>query len=402
MIKEQEDLDIIAKEYSYNDKELKNEGIHYYDSINNVIDASYFLLKMLYQTVEIVKIKGEQNTDILIKKQAQNISNILEAANSVIMEDYDAPKEVDDSLKLLFSHKSGGKFLKEDYFFENMLVLLKYLQDLAIEENEKADFLQKEIMEAAETGCLGIIKHYLKENKERINKPIDEDDYTLLHYAAIYNKNKILEYLLSEGADTEVKNKKDGSTPLNDALNHELGDIDIKVVFTLLKHKADVNSVDNLGYSPLNIAASCLQDLEITQLLLDHDDSCINLIDDNGDTPLMAIVNSYGEVDLSLIQLLLAHGSDLTIKNKQNKNFLELVREEETLTESEKGQIMNIVNSTAQISQNNEMLTENDDADNNDVEMDITLREEYTPVIGNSIVPFDSYFDNNNSAMMEE
>jgi ankyrin repeat protein len=70
---------------------------------------------------------------------------------------------------------------------------------------------------------------------------------TPLHQAAYVGDMKIVEYLVSKGADIEAKNNR-GCTPIHScaAFGHD------KVLRFLISKGADVNSVDNYGWSPLD------------------------------------------------------------------------------------------------------------------------------------------------------
>ena len=54
---------------------------------------------------------------------------------------------------------------------------------------------------------------YLISNEANINVK-DEYGNTLLHYASLYGRSKIVKYLINKGADINKKNNK-GNTPLH-------------------------------------------------------------------------------------------------------------------------------------------------------------------------------------------
>src|SRR5437867_9525171 len=79
------------------------------------------------------------------------------------------------------------------------------------------------------------------------------DGWTPLHLAAFFGHAKIVELLLSRGADVAARSRNpNGNTPLHAALvgNHKL------VAGLLIGHGADVNAADAAGWRPLHLAAA--------------------------------------------------------------------------------------------------------------------------------------------------
>lgn len=89
---------------------------------------------------------------------------------------------------------------------------------------------------------------------------------TLLHIAAVRGYVNISEYLLSEGADIESKNNL-GYTPLG-YLCRSAGQIETARI--LIGKGADIDAKDPLGQTPLNNAVMYNDDNRIIDLLLDH------------------------------------------------------------------------------------------------------------------------------------
>lgn len=119
-----------------------------------------------------------------------------------------------------------------------------------------------------------------------------------------WNAAEGLPYLLKHGANTEIRDAH-GMTPLSAALER-MGWL-VSTVSTrraielLVKHGADVNSIDNAGNSCL--AKACL-DVEVTKLLLDHGATV---------TPDV-LIETIKKRDFDLLVLLLSRGADVNVR----------------------------------------------------------------------------------------
>ena len=97
-----------------------------------------------------------------------------------------------------------------------------------------------------------LVLNLLCKSNIHFKRPIDEHGNTFLHSAAECMHGRMVEMVLSYSSvnlDVNIKNLN-GVTPLHvAALNNT------EACATLLKHKADVNSITNLGYTPLQYAS---------------------------------------------------------------------------------------------------------------------------------------------------
>jgi ankyrin repeat protein len=82
-------------------------------------------------------------------------------------------------------------------------------------------------------------------------------------------------------------------------------------------NSADVNKVEDLGYSALAIAVA-RGHKDAAKILLDHGASA-NTQDEKGNTPLHYVSDNN---DLELARLLLDHGADLSLQNKSGNQPL--------------------------------------------------------------------------------
>ena len=104
-----------------------------------------------------------------------------------------------------------------------------------------------DIFDAVREGTVEDVKYFIE--KKRVNINVKDDGYTLLHWAAMDDKIEVVKYLISVGADVNVKDNK-YATPLHWAVHKG----SLEIVKLLVSAGADVNAKDNDGYMPLDIA----------------------------------------------------------------------------------------------------------------------------------------------------
>lgn len=99
----------------------------------------------------------------------------------------------------------------------------------------------------------------------------NDQDFTLLHYAAFRGQANIAKILLDKGADVNTRTKYE-QTPLHRAaLNGQVTMVDI-----LLANGADVNAKDRLGETPLDLSVERLMEgynrehMEVKEILEKH------------------------------------------------------------------------------------------------------------------------------------
>lgn len=122
---------------------------------------------------------------------------------------------------------------------------------------------------------------------------------TPLHCACFADKYEVIEYLLSKGADVNLRNRPN-ETPLMSACTFKAN---IRAIDLLIKHGADVNARDNEGRTPLY--ATCIHgEYEKTELLLKN--GAQNTTDVFGLTPL-SVACRASRVEIA--RLLLKYGA---------------------------------------------------------------------------------------------
>ncbi|GBN84991.1 hypothetical protein AVEN_151433-1, partial [Araneus ventricosus] len=159
-------------------------------------------------------------------------------------------------------------------------------------------------------------------------------DNTLLHIAAqSYKLNeKVVQKLINAGADIDLSTNV-GHTPLQFAvMSRNCG-----AVQALIKAGAQINVQNSFGRTALHYAVKtchprrqpphfhrmhavrCTRDKWILKRLLDHDNTNINPVDSEGETPLMwAVKYEY----LNAVKTLLKSGANPSIPNQKGQNCL--------------------------------------------------------------------------------
>lgn len=160
---------------------------------------------------------------------------------------------------------------------------------------------------AVAAGSLQIVQDLIKHGADVNRNDVFLYSFTPLHVAARHDQHVPLKVLLENGASVHTKDTHEGSTPLHLAESPE-------VVQTLLEFGAEINARNNLGQTPLHVAA--LQgNSNIVESLL-KSGAALNSRD-NGETPLH-VARKTGVV----IELLLEYGVDVNIKNENHETPL--------------------------------------------------------------------------------
>ncbi len=150
---------------------------------------------------------------------------------------------------------------------------------------------------------------------------VDEDGWTLLHWAADRRWGSCVEALLERGADANARTKAKElrgrariRLPADQTALH-LGATKAEVVRALLEHGGDVKARDENGSTPLH---KVWDNGEAAELLLQHGADA-NARDKEGETPLAKAMGFYytGARDA-----ILAHGGDVNAKNNEGKSLL--------------------------------------------------------------------------------
>ncbi len=166
--------------------------------------------------------------------------------------------------------------------------------ELAVQKNcvDTIEFLKKAqldldkgLLTAVQDGDLNKVEGLANRGASLDTK--DNNDWTLLHFAASSNKFDIVKFLLDKNANIKAK--------------------------------------DVYGNTPLHVAAQYDSKLEIVEFLLDKNASGINDVNNNGSTPLH--VATQGNKP-STVKLLLNRGARIEVKDSRNRTPLDLAKQE--------------------------------------------------------------------------
>ena len=211
--------------------------------------------------------------------------------------------------------------------FSLILILMLFLGGCA----SPAPNLQK-------TSDLGEIKLLIESDPSRINEK-DEGGNSLLHIAVRKKDIKLVQYLVSKGADVNIRNNNN-DTPLQIAVFFE----NVEILTLLVSNGANLNVTDFLGRTPLHDTVN-REHFQNTKYLISkgaeintqdvrsksplHDavldgnikiseylilkDANVNAKDEDGKAPLH-IASSEGYTEIA--RHLLTHGADINARDK--------------------------------------------------------------------------------------
>lgn len=209
---------------------------------------------------------GVQSSEELILKAKELEENVrrmknemLDAVRSKNLDKVKHLLEIDEKLKNAKSEDGKTAVLMTAYYRANEI------KELLLQKGAELN-----LYEAASVGNIARIKEIIGEVPKRINSH-SFDGYTPLGLAAHFGQEEATTYLLSYGADINLKGSdgKLNNTPLHASIagNH------INIVRILLKNCAEIDSqcegeLRN-GFTPLHVAVH-FNRLEIAKLLIEH------------------------------------------------------------------------------------------------------------------------------------
>jgi ankyrin repeat protein len=134
----------------------------------------------------------------------------------------------------------------------------------------------------------------------------NEDGYTLFHVAVInYTDRDILNLLLENGkVDINETTTEYGETALHMAIQNS----NTATAEFLLSKGANLNVTDIFGRTPLHLAVKYAKDMDIVELLLNHKDVDVNLMDDYGQNALDYAMENENGLDERIANLLKEKG----------------------------------------------------------------------------------------------
>lgn len=146
----------------------------------------------------------------------------------------------------------------------------------------------------------------------------NDSGQSALYLATIVSDVKMMEYLLSRGADVNIKDISYGQTPLHIAVILNESNSYQKTIEVLLKNGADVNVPDRLGTTPFHKLVEKADFQTIEEFILNYK-ADVNVKKNCGEIPLFKAIERNS---VEIVQLLVRHGSDVNNTNTQNSSTL--------------------------------------------------------------------------------
>ncbi|XP_068255075.1 palmitoyltransferase ZDHHC13 isoform X2 [Nyctibius grandis] len=236
-----------------------------------------------------------------------------------------------------------------------------------------------DIVKATQYGIIERCKELVEAGYD-VRQP-DKENVTLLHWAAINNRQELVKYYISKGAIVDQLGGDLNSTPLHWAIRQG----HLPMVMLLLKCGADPSLIDGEGFSSIHLAV-LFQHMPIVAYLISNGQN-IDTTNFNGQTPLMLSAQkvigpeptrfllkfnpSLNAVDnvqkntalhwaitsdnTSAVGLLLEAGASMDIKNgkgetpldlayqSQNRFMVHMVKEEERMRSRRNNRLLKMV-----------------------------------------------------------
>ena len=123
-------------------------------------------------------------------------------------------------------------------------------QPLPVEQKDPAALVEADIVKATQFGEYEKCRDYIESGKYDVNRP-DSENVSLLHWAAINNRQELVRYYMSKGGVVDRLGGILNSTPLHWATRQgHLG-----MVVLLISYGADPSILDGEGYNCLHLAS---------------------------------------------------------------------------------------------------------------------------------------------------
>lgn len=170
----------------------------------------------------------------------------------------------------------------------------------------------QDIHKAASSGDYNRVKWLIEEDREQV-KVRDINNNTPLHSACQNARQNIVELLISNGADVNVKDSY-GRSPLHLAWRERGG---ARISRILIENGADINSEDRYGETPLSIAVA-VGNKEMLSVLLEHNVR----IPIRGDKGREILHRAASRGLKELVDVMMERGIDISTKNNDGGTLL--------------------------------------------------------------------------------
>ncbi|XP_074058153.1 transient receptor potential cation channel subfamily A member 1 [Macrotis lagotis] len=173
---------------------------------------------------------------------------------------------------------------------------------------DQMDASEEDVFKVIVKGNVKRLQSFIMKNRDGLYK-YDELNATPLHHAAAQDQIELLEMIINDSSFEEV-NILDilGNTPLHWATEKN----QIENVKFLLSRGADPNIRNNNLMAPLHLAIQYFYN-EIVKILIEHNGTDVNLIGENGNTPLMLACSKDNS---EALKFLVDNGAKICKTNK--------------------------------------------------------------------------------------
>jgi ankyrin repeat protein len=158
---------------------------------------------------------------------------------------------------------------------------------------------------------------------------------TALHFAAMGGWDDVVSYLLSKGADLNMKDYN-GDTPVYYCIRYKYPSL-AKVFIE--SDKALLMTQNDDGYSVLHMAAG-FGFTELIKILIKKQPELINLANNHGETPLhIAVVEDF----IDAVRLLINKGAALDIKDSEGCTALDVAKDKDFFAQPNNAEIIKLL-----------------------------------------------------------
>ena len=173
---------------------------------------------------------------------------------------------------------------------------------------------QSPFLDAGFSGSVELVKYLISKGCDVYDK--DSDGWTLLHYACIKGKLKLVQYLFDTFPDIVTIKEKTGKSPF--LLTGFSGSVELVKYF--VSRGCDVHDKDNEGDTVLHIACNNSK-LELVQYLVDGDPDMLAIRDETGKSPFL-LTGFSGSVEI--VKYLISRGCDAYDKDNDGDTVLHI------------------------------------------------------------------------------
>lgn len=299
----------IAKDFiiEYRNLNLQEKAVKVQDFLNKEYSfkLEYQIAKIIISEPDLLDKKYGFLTgpELILFLNSKKFNNLIYLATQYII-DIDAQNKLKETIALLAVNFSDRELLK---------LTIEFNANLNIQDNNGNTCL----IVAVFKNDLGLVKDLVRA-KADINLRNKRGQSALLLAIEWKYSLELIKFLIDSGANVNLADYN-GNTPLITAICQN----SLNFAAILIKSGADLNIQNNIyKYTALHFAIE-KRYLIATELLISNK-ADINLLDYNGNTPLIIAVLVNQE---SIIKLLLNLKADLSIKNKNNKTALDIAKE---------------------------------------------------------------------------